>query len=69
MTGITDMDKTINDLQLCLKPGGLLILMCADIRLYGEDRLHAATIPDSVNEGFNAKGSWARKIVWGASIN
>lgn len=65
MTGIKDMDRTVEDLQQCLKPGGLLILMCADIRLYGEDQLHAPKIPDTTNEGPDAKGSWTRKIVWG----
>lgn len=65
MTGIYDIDKTVEDIQLCLKPGGVIILICADIQIYGEDRLHAIKIPDPRNEGPNSTGSWFHKIIWG----
>lgn len=68
MAGIKDIDKTIDDVQRCLKPGGLVILICADTRIYGEDRLHAAKVPDTVREGANSEGSWFRKIIWGPYI-
>lgn len=66
MTGIKDIEKTVEALQLCLKPGGLLILMCGDLRLYGEDLIHAAKIPDLEKDGPDSEGSWTHKIVWGA---
>lgn len=65
MAGINDIDKTLVDIELCLKPGGLIILICADLRTYSEDRLHPAKIPDLDKEGPNSEGSWVRKIVRG----
>lgn len=63
--GISDPDKTLNEIQLCLKPGGLVIFIDGDIEIYGEDRLHRVKIPDLANEGPDAQGSWFRKVVWG----
>lgn len=65
MTGIWDIDKTVEDIQLCLKPGGLVILLCADTRIYGEDRLHSVKIPDPTKEGPDSEGSWFHKIIHG----
>lgn len=65
MTGIHDIDKTVEDIQTCLKPGGLVILMCADIQIYDEDRVSAVKIPDIEKEGPDSKGSWFHKVIWG----
>lgn len=61
--GIHDYRATMEDVQQCLKPGGLAIFIGGDGTLYSEDRLHAAKFPtvDSDNEG-----SWLRKLSWGA---
>ncbi|PVG03326.1 hypothetical protein CPB86DRAFT_793754 [Serendipita vermifera] len=67
--GINDMDKTMRELQLCLKPGGLLLIVDGDINFREtRDRLiPLAKLPedgdvDSVSED----GSWTRRIVWEA---
>jgi trans-aconitate methyltransferase len=65
MTGIRDIDKTVADVELCLKPGGLLIMLCADLRLYEEDLVRAAKIPDPEKEGPESEGSWTYKILRG----
>lgn len=63
--GIYNPDRTMEDMQLCLKPGGLVIFIEGDIDMYDEDRLHRVKIPDPIKEGPDSEGSWFRKIVWG----
>lgn len=31
LSGITDIDRTMRDLQLCLKPGGVLLILGGDV--------------------------------------
>jgi hypothetical protein len=65
ITGIHDFDKTLEDIQLCLKPGGLLMIINGDVTLYGEDQLHIVKIPDPEKEGPNSEGSYLRKLSYG----
>ena len=66
--GITDFDKTMHELQLCLRPGGLLLIIDGDIELRDErqqkvkmKRLDGDGNADSTSE----KGSWFQRILWG----
>jgi hypothetical protein len=68
------MDKTLQDLQLCLKPGGLLIVVDGDKGTLREDR--KAFIPlmrvpgDGGPEvtGVSEQGSWFSRLFWGGLI-
>lgn len=62
--GINDLRKTMEDLQKCLRPGGLVIYIGGDNTLFSEDRLHGAKFPTSNSD---TGGSWCRKILWGTS--
>jgi trans-aconitate methyltransferase len=68
MAGINDIDETVQDVMLCLKPGGLLIMICADTTVYSEDRITAAKIPDTRLQGAGSEGSWFSKILRGAYL-
>lgn len=68
MVGLTDIDKTWRELQLCLKPGGLLIIIDGDIELRDEQhnkvkmkRLEGDNDVDSISD----TGSWWQRVVWG----
>lgn len=69
MIGIRNFDKTMQDAQLCLKPGGLIIIIDGDKEFYAQDRLHGVKIPDPVKEGPNSEGSWFKKIVRGEYVS
>lgn len=58
----------MHEAESCLKPGGLLIMMDGDMRLYGEDMIHPAPLGVDVEEGGDPKaGSWTARIVRGLS--
>jgi SAM-dependent methyltransferase len=72
--GIRDMDKTLQELQLCLKPGGLLLVVDGDRSLLKEDRktiIPLMWLPgDGGPEltGVSEEGSWFRRLFWGTWI-
>lgn len=66
--GVSDYSKTLKDFELCLKPGGLLVVMEGD-RIFQKDRkryIKMATLdePDSTNE----ENSWLARFVWGELV-
>ena len=65
MIGLRDFDRTMREVQLCAKPGGLIIIVDGDGDICDEDRLHVAKVADMANEGSASPGSWLRKIMWG----
>lgn len=68
--GIKDAPKTIKDLQLCLKPGGLLLLIEGDTDMWGEDyrKLPMAKVDgDGDVSGVSETGSWFQRLHWGMS--
>jgi SAM-dependent methyltransferase len=70
--GIRDIDKTLQELQQCLKPGGLLIVVDGDGRaVLSEDRktiIPFMRLPgDGGPEvtGASERGSWLRRLLFG----
>ena len=69
--GILDIDKTLRELQQCLKPGGLLIVVDGDSAVLSEDRktiIPFIRLPgDGGPEvtGVSERGSWFRRFLWG----
>jgi SAM-dependent methyltransferase len=69
--GIHDIDKTLWELQQCLKPGGLLIVVDGDPSILSEDRktiFPFIRLPgDGGPEvtGVSEQGSWFRRFLWG----
>ena len=68
-TGITDIDRTFDDLQLCLKPGGLLIIVDGDIWIGAEDKdtvvKNMKVQGDADVSGVSEDGSWFRRFMFG----
>jgi SAM-dependent methyltransferase len=72
--GIYDMGKTLQDLQRCLKPGGLLLVVDGDVSTLCEDRktilplkrLHDDGGPEIT--GVSEQGSWFRRLFWGTHV-
>lgn len=67
LSGITNFENTLRDLQLCLKPGGVLLIVGGDVEL--EDafdhkvplkRLEGDEDVSSVSDN----GSWLQRILW-----
>lgn len=68
MVGITDAEKTMRELQLCLKPGGLLILVNGDKNIYNEQKskVKMAKIEgDEDVDSVSQEGSWFQRKLWG----
>jgi hypothetical protein len=69
--GITDIKKTMKDLEMCLRPGGLLLVINGDMP-FNEDRqtyIKMAKLDgDEDVSGVSEKGSWFRRIVWGMRL-
>lgn len=67
-TGITDIDRTFVDLQQCLKPGGLLIIVDGDIWIGAEDKetvvKNAKVEGDGDVSGVSEDGSWFRRFMF-----
>ena len=72
--GIPDMDKTLQDLQLCLKPGGLLIVVDGDKGILREDRKAFIPLMRVPGDGgpevteVSEQGSWLWRLFWGGLI-
>jgi hypothetical protein len=66
---VTDIDKTMKDLALCLKPGiGLLLCIGGDLELWDEnmEKVKIAREADEANlSGLSDNGSWLQRIIWG----
>lgn len=69
MTGISDPEKTISELQMCLKPGGLLLIIEGDKELLHEDRTTTVKMArvdgDEDVSGVSEEGSWFERSIWG----
>jgi hypothetical protein len=52
----------MEELQKCLKPGGLIIFIGGDNIVLSEDRLHGIRFPTNDTD---LEGSWTRKLLWG----
>lgn len=68
MTGITDMTKTLEDLEKCLKPGGILIVIEGDVQLTEDRKSYikmARLDGDEDVSGVSENGCWFRRMVWG----
>lgn len=65
--GITNAVKTFREMQRCLKPGGLLVLVDGDKDFQDE---HHRKIPmariegDEDVSGVSDEGSWFQRIMW-----
>ncbi|PVF94114.1 S-adenosyl-L-methionine-dependent methyltransferase [Serendipita vermifera] len=70
MGGITDIERTVKELLLSLKPGGLLILIDGD-RLMKTDRTKVMAVAkiegDEVESNSSYNGSWLARISYEAS--
>jgi len=69
MVGITDSEKTMRELQLCLKPGGLLILINGDKNIYDEQKIKvkmAKIEGDEDVDSVSQEGSWFQRKMWEA---
>jgi hypothetical protein len=68
MAGITDIEKTIKDLLLSLKPGGFLVIIDGD-RPMNTDRETAIPVAklegDEVDSTASENGSWLARICEG----
>lgn len=67
MVGVTDVDQTLKELQLCLKPGGLLVLVEGDMILW--DRWYERVKPARVEGDRPFEGqfeeSWLQRLFLG----
>jgi hypothetical protein len=68
--GITDMDRTIVELQKCLKPGGILLIIDGDPIVYeGKEKpARIKKLPgDPDLSAVSENGSWLRRMIAGKS--
>ncbi|CAG8752948.1 4405_t:CDS:2, partial [Acaulospora colombiana] len=64
--GMTDMDQTIVELQRCLKPGGVLLIIDGDMIVYEgrEKPARMKKLPgDPDVSGVSEDGSWLRRMI------
>ncbi|KAG8825270.1 hypothetical protein FRC17_008769, partial [Serendipita sp. 399] len=69
MGGIKDMRKTLEEIQACLKPGGMLVVIDGDYRLYKDTTTiyPLAKLPGDANvSGVSEDGSWMSRVMWEA---
>lgn len=68
--GLADNRKTITELERCLKPGGMLIVIEADSEFADADfkkaKMARVEGDEDVN-GVSEKGSWFNRMHWGRS--
>lgn len=58
----------MHEAEACLNPGGLIIVMDGDMRVYGEDMIHPAPLGADSEEGGDPKaGSWTARFARGLS--
>lgn len=63
--GLKNFHKSMNDITNCLKPGGLLIWIEADLHLFTSD-IH---VYRPLGSDANPTGTWVGRILWGMSVN
>jgi hypothetical protein len=61
--GLKDFRKTMQDVEECLKPGGIVLWLDADYDVYTADRY--VYMPFAMAE--DDSGSWYQRIVYGSS--
>jgi trans-aconitate methyltransferase len=66
--GLTDIKKTMEDLEMCLRPGGILLVIDGDLP-FSEDRQGYVKMAklegDEDVSGVSEAGSWFMRIMWG----
>jgi hypothetical protein len=65
--GIQRFGEMMEDAQLCLKPGGLIVFVDGDGTICSTDRLHPAKFPEDASS--KEEGSWFRKVVRGMIVS
>lgn len=67
--GVNNIQRTLYDLNLCLKPGGVLIWIGGDIEILDKDRrkLKMARVEGDSEDATRAsdEGSWFQRMIWG----
>lgn len=58
---IPDYKTTLKEVEKCLKPGGILIVMESDLDLLAEDQ--KSFLPIATEDDTN--GSWLRRVMYG----
>lgn len=51
----------MDEVEACLRPGGLVIFMDGEMEVYGEDQ--ECTLPTGSDE--NPNGSWIKRVIRG----
>lgn len=64
--GIQRFEEMMEDIERCLKPGGIAIFVDGDRTIYSTDRLHSAKFPEEVPK---EEGSWFKKVVRGIALH
>jgi hypothetical protein len=62
-SGLKDFRATMQDVEECLKPGGIVLWLEVDYDMYAGDRY--AYIPFATAE--DGSGSWFQRIIYGSS--
>ncbi|KIM25818.1 hypothetical protein M408DRAFT_330998 [Serendipita vermifera MAFF 305830] len=72
--GITNIDQTLLDLQKCLRPGGVLLIVDGDPSLLSEDRKAIQLFKRLPGDGgpevtsVSEQGSWFQRLLWEACV-
>jgi hypothetical protein len=61
--GLKDFRKAVQDVQRCLRPGGLLIWIEPDYGVFSEDRMAYAPVASDARPN----GSWTARYIFGMS--
>ena len=64
-TGIQDFDKVIEDVENCLRPGGMIIWIDVDFDMYSNDQYSYREFATDENP----YGSWFQRIVYGEGVD
>jgi SAM-dependent methyltransferase len=69
--GITDIEETMEALEMCLRPGGLLLVIDGDLPFDENRRAYNKMAKLDGDEDVNSvseTGSWFMRMVWGMSL-
>ena len=70
--GLFDYHKTMEEVQLCVKPGGLVLIVDGEITFQAEDRTKMVPFIRLPGDGgpevtsVSERGSWFRRLIWEA---